>query len=236
MAVFTKLSIGGRLRLTMGSLVLALAIVGGAGLYQATALNWIALDLGENGMAGVRILGRMLDMAMRFRQLQAASLLTTDPALKVSLAQARVAAIADFAAAAKEYEPLVDPGEERRLADAIQVRWKAYTALDPRLQEIDGTTGRETATLYYGGELLTQFRTLRELLDADQKYNDGTALASITQVKSAYAHAVWTIGIGIALAIGTGRCVGGFAESKRDCPHRSIVHGHAATGATRLFF
>jgi hypothetical protein len=153
MSVFTKISIGGKLRLAFGSMLLALAIVGGFGLYQATRLDAIALSLAHNGLPGVRALGGVFNAVTRFRQLQGAEMIAPEAAMKAVIAQKRSDTLKEFQAAWQDYEPLVDAGDERRLADSVQAEWKAYQALDARLQAVVLSGDKDAAARLYSVEL-----------------------------------------------------------------------------------
>jgi methyl-accepting chemotaxis protein len=199
MSLLSKLHIGGRLRLAFGCLLLALVLVGGAGLYQAAQLAGIANNLARGDIAGIRAVGQMVEAAMRYRQLQAAVLLAADPDIKARAVQARSTASDDFRTASQSYEPLIDPGEERHLADAIQAAWRDYQAHDSQLESIALTGNKSAAARFYSVELGALFSKVREALEAEQKYNIAASVVSAARADTAYVQAIWIIGIGAFL-------------------------------------
>ena len=200
MSVLKSIGIGGRLRLAFGSLFLALLVVSGAGLYEAARLDGIVRDLANNSMPGIEAIGQMFEETMRFRQLEASSLLATNAELRTSLVEARARTLADFEATWQAYDPLVDAGEERRLATAIQGAWKSYLAQDEQLEAIARSGNKTAANRFFSVELNTGFKELREALEADRKYNHATLKVSADAADAAWASAIWAIGAGAALA------------------------------------
>ena len=129
MAVFTKIRIGGRLRLAFGALFVALTLVGGAGLYQSAQISEIAHDMAGNRVPSLEIMGRMVAYAERLRQLQAGVLLAGTPERKAVLVQQRSEALNVFQVGLQEYLPLIEPGEETQIIiPAIEAAWKDYQA------------------------------------------------------------------------------------------------------------
>lgn len=59
MSIFTKLTIGGRLRLAFGGLFGVLMFVGGVDLYQARQIFDVSEDLGNNRVPSLVLLGRL---------------------------------------------------------------------------------------------------------------------------------------------------------------------------------
>jgi methyl-accepting chemotaxis protein len=138
MAFFTSNSIGGRFRLAFGSLFLALAMVGGVGLYQANQLNAATNDLALDRLPSVSALGHVEEAVNRFRQLQASAILASDAAARDGVLRYKATTLAEIQAAWQGYQPMVDPGEERdRLAPAVDAAWKAYLAQDAQLDHSD---------------------------------------------------------------------------------------------------
>ncbi len=76
MSVFTKITIGGKLRLAFGVLFVALMLVGGAGLYQTARINTITESVIRDRVPILRAMGRLTAAVEHFRQLQAAALLS----------------------------------------------------------------------------------------------------------------------------------------------------------------
>jgi methyl-accepting chemotaxis protein len=198
MSVLAKISIGGRLRLVFGVLLVAQILVGGVGLYQATQINAILQDTTVNRIPSFRVMGRLATAVERFRQLQAAGLLATTAEQQAVIAQRRSEATSQIEAASRDYQPLVDPGQEEQiLFPAVLATWKDYHAQSLAL---DSATDKPAATELFTVQLYPALTRLRDALAADLDYNDRMARLSATQADVAFWHAVGTIGTGIAIA------------------------------------
>jgi len=201
MAWFSTNTIGGRFRLAFGGLFLALAMDSAISLYQAGRLNAASDDLSANRVPSVVALSRLAEAAMRFREAEAAAILVTDAANAASVAQSRSAALADITAGWKEYQPLVDPGEEReRLAPAVEAAWNDYLAQDTQLETLVRAGNKEAAASFYGAGTWPYFTKLRQAVNEELEYNIRGAHDSGTAADAAFTQAVWTIGFGTVMA------------------------------------
>ena len=201
MSVFTNLSIGGRFGTAFGGLFLVLVLVGGVDLYQTAQLNAATADLSDNRIPSVLVLSKLEDAVMRFREAQDAAVLASDPATIANVASSRSSAVDDVEASWRDYQPLMDPGQEReRLGPAIDAAWKDYLGQDARLGSLIRAGDKDAAVRFQTGDLSPLFRKLREAIDEDLRYNVAQAHVSSEAIESAIARTVWTICLGTALA------------------------------------
>jgi methyl-accepting chemotaxis protein len=201
MSVFTNLSIGGRFGTAFGGLFLVLVLVGGVDLYQTAQLNAATADLSDNRIPSVLVLSKLEDAVMRFREAQDAAVLASDPATIANVASSRSSAVDDVEASWRDYQPLMDPGQEReRLGPAIDAAWKDYLGQDARLGSLIRAGDKDAAARFQTGDLSPLFRKLREAIDEDLRYNVAQAHVSSEAIESAIARTVWTICLGTALA------------------------------------
>ena len=201
MSIFTKISIGGRLRLAFGSLIVASLLAGGASLYQAARMATVATDLGRNAVPSGVIMGDLAEAIMGFRTLQAAAILATDAEQKSLIAKRRSETLADIQAKFLAYVPFTDDGEEKEtIIPAIQMAWKDYQVEDARL----AAAGTDTAAAghIYNVELQQPFARLRAALRADMDYSKRTANAGADNADAAFTKMIWTVGGGTILAAG----------------------------------
>ncbi len=193
MSVFTKIGIGGRLRLAFASVIAAFLLAGGAGLFQTAKMASVATDLGRNAVPSGVIMGEIAELIMRFRALQGAAVLASDAEQKALVAQRRSQTLADIQAGFLAYTPFTDEGEEKEtIIPAIQAAWKDYQAQDARLT----AAGTDTAAAghIYNVELQPPFARLRAALKADMAYSKRSADQSADNADAAYLRAKWTIG------------------------------------------
>jgi len=94
-------------------LFLVLVLVGGVDLYQTAQLNAATADLSDNRIPSVLVLSKLEDAVMRFREAQDAAVLASDPATIANVASSRSSAVDDVEASWRDYQPLMDPGQER---------------------------------------------------------------------------------------------------------------------------
>jgi methyl-accepting chemotaxis protein len=81
------------------------------------AVNAAAAEIRDNWLPSTRILGKIAQISELYRQQEAASILMTGKD-ELNKQEAAMAATLDkLDAARREYEPMISPGEERRLAD-----------------------------------------------------------------------------------------------------------------------
>ena len=192
MSFFTNISVGGRLNLAFGGLVLILLLTGGAGLYQVAQMNAVATDLGRNAVPSGIIMGNLGESAMRFRQLQAASILAPNAEEKAVILQRQAEAIAEFEAAQKAYEPFVDKGEEAdKLMPAIAAAWTEYKAMDAKL--VAAGADKAVAAHMFNKEIQPTFARLRTAIKADMAYSDRTAKESADAADAAFARTAWVV-------------------------------------------
>ncbi|MGD0431207.1 MAG: methyl-accepting chemotaxis protein, partial [Acetobacteraceae bacterium] len=196
-----NLSIGGRFGTAFGGLFLVLVLVGGVDLYQTAQLNAATADLSDNRIPSVLVLSKLEDAVMRFREAQDAAVLASDPATIANVASSRSSAVDDVEASWRDYQPLMDPGQEReRLGPAIDAAWKDYLGQDARLGSLIRAGDKDAAARFQTGDLSPLFRKLREAIDEDLRYNVAQAHVSSEAIESAIARTVWTICLGTALA------------------------------------
>jgi methyl-accepting chemotaxis protein len=201
MSLFTNISIGGRFRLAFGGLFLAVALVGGISLYQASRLNQATDDLADNRLPSVMTLGRLSEAAMRFREFEVSGILVTDPEIATRIAQRRATAAADFETDRRAYQAMVDSGEEaQRLAPDIDTAWKDYQAQDAKLQDIIHGGDRTAAARFFGVDLAPFNQKLQDALGADRQYNERMGKTAAATAHGAFTFSMWMIGMGTAVA------------------------------------
>jgi methyl-accepting chemotaxis protein len=192
MAGFSTNSIGGRFRLAFGGLFLALAMVSAVSLYQTTQLNAASNDLSDNRLPSVISLSRLAEATMRLREAEGAEILATDTEHAASAAQSRSAALADITSGWKDYQRLIDPGEERqRLAPAIDAAWQDYSAQDAQLETLVRAGDKVNAASFYTAKTWPYFAKLRQSVNEDLQYNFRQANDSGKAADAAFAQAVW---------------------------------------------
>ncbi len=182
--------------------------LGGFAAMELRAVNGAAAEIRENWLPSTRHLGRMAEHAMRYRQLQAALLLAEGPEARAREEAGLARTRGDVEAAWRDYEPLAFSAEERRLAGAVAVAWRAYLALDDRLLALARSGDRAAGTALYTGEMRATYARLREGLAAVADYNVRGGHDAAEAGRAIYERAVWLmlavglLGVGLAAASG----------------------------------
>jgi methyl-accepting chemotaxis protein len=179
--MFDRLSVRNKL-----VVVLLVLLVGSAslGLFAVQRLNLVVAsgaEIADNQLPSTRILGEFAYHTMRFRQLEATSVLAPDAAARAQ-EQAQLARVRDQAnQALQEYEPLIGPAQERRLVEDIRGKWQAYLALDPAFAAKMASADTAAAAALYRGEMRKTFNAFQDVLKDLVAFNRQEAAASIEQ-------------------------------------------------------
>ncbi len=179
-----------RFRLTAAFAVILLSTLA-LGLFSNERMghvNAVADDVASNWLPSANVLGSLSQDFELLRSRQGQVLLVDDksrPEILDKLAKARQKVDADL----KAYEPLVQAGEERRLADAIKTTMAAYMDLDApyRAQIASGDLKGATDVFLHG--MKSSVEALRAAIAADRDYQmkqgQAAANAGIALGKSA---------------------------------------------------
>ncbi len=158
--------------------ILAFAVVLGCtiglgvfALQRLDGVNRAAAAIRDTSLPATRVLGELAYHTMRFRQLEATYALAPDAAAKAQEAASMRAVGAQAAKALEAFEPLVAPGDGRRLADQMKQLWPAYLAQDGIFLAADAAA----AVGLYRGEMRTGFNTFQDALQAEIALNVGQA-------------------------------------------------------------
>ena len=172
-------------------------------IQRLSALNDNARDIRDNWLVATRALGDFKYQTMRYRQLQAAHILsgTDEEAQKELDAMNQAAAEADKVW--KLYEPTITPGDESALADKIHAAWNTYLADNNKLLQLDKKHDIMTSSALYKGELRTRYNTFADDLSQDIELNTRGAHQAVAEGEAVYAlgAALDMVGLGLAALV-----------------------------------
>jgi methyl-accepting chemotaxis protein len=154
----------------------------------------------NNYLVAANGLGQLVANATRYRQLQAAYILTTDRAVKDSLSQSMVTALDGVDKGWATYSPTIDAGYERGIAEKFHSEWAQYLAARDKLMEMANAGKTAEAAAYYTGETRTLFNQFFADLEADQAYQVRMGQKAAQAGADAYssAHLLIIVALGIA--------------------------------------
>jgi len=179
--VFRNWSVRGKVIAAFAVVLLCTAGLGLFAIGRLSAVNTAAADIRENWLPSTRALGKVAQIAERVRSYQGIAFLADTEADRQARAAKTAKTSADMLAALMQYEPLIAPGEELRLAQAMLGAWSAYSALSDKLATfMEDTASRGQALNLYRADMLTAMDTFRAALEADIlfKVGGGKAAAS----------------------------------------------------------
>jgi methyl-accepting chemotaxis protein len=192
MDIWNNASIRTKVTFAFSFVLLAVASLSMAAIDEAAA------SIRDNYLPSTDMLGRIRFDMMRFRQVEATSLLlasTESRAKEATTLQTLKAEIADLQ---QRYEPFVDPGSERALIDGVKRDWAAYLELDAKMLEGSNDTDSVVKAALYTGEMRLAFNRAADQLAQDVTYNATQGTAAADEGTAIY-HATRTIMIVAAL-------------------------------------
>jgi len=166
-------------RVTIRSKVIAafavlLLCASASGLFtflQLSAVNAAAAEVRDNWLPSTYHLGVMDASAERYRAIQSRLFARVEKAQRTGNLNS-LASIADhYVLARRAYDPLISPGTERGLADAIDGSWRSYQVATQDLLALTEHDQLDKAAELYYGPMLVTFGKLRDAMDADMQLN-----------------------------------------------------------------
>jgi methyl-accepting chemotaxis protein len=165
--IFSRFSIRNKLIIAFAVVLCCTTGLGVFALQRLDGVNSAAAAIRDKALPATRILGELAYHTMRFRQIEATYALAPDAEAKAKEA-ATMHTIGELAAKALQaFEPLVAPGDGRRLADQMTQLWPAYTVLDTKFLAADPATSVDL----YRGDMRTAFNKLQDAIQAEIKFN-----------------------------------------------------------------
>ena len=203
-SLLNDLSIRSKVIIGFAVAFLVTALLGGLSYQRLVSIVSQSAEISDNWMPSVQSLAEYEVALNRYRQLEAVWIL-------VGTAEARAKEEANLAEAAKEldsewatYQKLISSPEERKLAEAIALGWKAYTEISRKLRQLPSA---EAQALYLG-DSRKSYLELREHVVKSQDFNSEGAAKDVAEAKSLASSAVLLIeiliGIGLLLNLASG--------------------------------
>ena len=200
-------SIGTRLGLAFGLLLLLLSMVGGIGALQIGRVQFNANDLGTNWLPTINALSTIRSTANEVRLTSLRHVLEESKEAKQAQEEILKRNLdtvmpQQFAA----YEKLIASEEERQLYNSIRARWDAFVALDQKQIALSNTgqerfiEARQLAT----GPAAEAFMAVMDAITQDNDLNLAGGRHATAQAESDYRTALYFFGSVIALAVALG--------------------------------
>ncbi len=126
--MFAKYSIRTKITGVVAFLLVAMSAMGALNIRQMYTINSATVDIVNNWLPSVRVLGELRAATITYRAIVRSHLLATDEAGKQLQEDLLAKWITNTDKARKNYEPLITSAEERALYDEFSTSWAEYLA------------------------------------------------------------------------------------------------------------
>jgi methyl-accepting chemotaxis protein len=126
--MFAKYSIRSKITVVVAFLLVAMSAMGALNIRQMYTINSATVDIVNNWLPSVRVLGELRAATITYRAIVRSHLLATDEAGKQLQEDLLAKWITNTDKARKAYEPLITSAEERALYDEFSTSWGEYLA------------------------------------------------------------------------------------------------------------
>jgi methyl-accepting chemotaxis protein len=196
----------------VGAFACVLAATIGLGLFAMQRLSVVqtnAVEFRDNWTPGIRAVGELKFISMRYRQRQAVYLMWTTEA-QWQKEEANLAKLRNqFETVYGKFAPTADNDDERERVRALRADWDAYLAVEPAMFKLLHDQGQAAANSYYAaGPAKHTYDKLQTLLEDYAVFHDTGAANSGARGQQAYesAHLWIIVAMGLAglLALAAG--------------------------------
>jgi methyl-accepting chemotaxis protein len=126
--MFAKYSIRTKITVVVAFLLVAMSAMGALNIRQMYTINSATVDIANNWLPSVRVLGELRAATITYRAIVRSHLLATDEAGKQLQEDLLAKWITNTDKARKAYEPLITSAEERAFYDEFSTAWAEYLA------------------------------------------------------------------------------------------------------------
>jgi methyl-accepting chemotaxis protein len=126
--MFAKYSIRSKITVVVAFLLVVMSAMGALNIRQMYTINSATVDIVNNWLPSVRVLGELRAATITYRAIVRSHLLATDEAGKQLQEDLLAKWIANTDKARKAYEPLITSAEERALYNEFSTSWAEYLA------------------------------------------------------------------------------------------------------------
>jgi methyl-accepting chemotaxis protein len=208
LASLNNLSVRGKVTLAFA---MVCAVVLGLGLFaiqRMSEVNAAAVDIRDNWLPSVEVLGRVAQLTERHRTELGTLMLVRTDAERAQVEAAMAKTRQDIAAARAAYAPLITPGEKQQLAAAWGQAWDAILASSALAVERVEKGDQAGAAVVFTTSGLERINRIRETVQADIDFSVRAGKAAGDAGAATYASArAWIAGamcLAVALSVMAG--------------------------------
>ena len=196
--------------LTSFSIVLTLsACMGVFSVIKLAAVQGTTDDLGTNILGGTRKIGELSSDIDAYRRFELRFVLAmNDPSARKIGEEGLLGAVANFKQNQREYEPLIDDPEEKRLYEVLCSEWTNYLRESESLQEIVRANKQAAAVDFLLKEDFAKFETVSHAAAALADFQKSSAAVDIRSGENMYKSARLWVAILLVLSSSFGLVMG----------------------------
>jgi methyl-accepting chemotaxis protein len=190
----------GKLMAAFSAVALLTALLAGVALLKLAELNANTVEIGENWLPSVEVLGDLESDAPRMRLLQVRQVLASDAATRSAVDRLLEQRASQFAGHSATYAKLISSQQEQQMWDQFEARWKRYIAFHNESILPLAHEGKEhEALVALFGEGLKLFDDAQGVLDKLVELNVEGGDAAVEASHGGYTTArTWLIGVSAA--------------------------------------
>ena len=203
---FTHLNIRGKLMCGFGLVLAIAALQSGVAALRLRAVDEQSVDIVQNWLPSVRILGQLRADLLRIRVDRVKMLLDDPDAALVDAADDAEAAQAAWSTHWAAYSKLVSSPDERRLADQLAASEGSYAAMAPEIRRMTLAHDRAALHVLLLGPALATFKAATQDLQKLLEINIAGATAAGARSEAVYAESrvLLAASLGAMLLLGAG--------------------------------
>ncbi|WP_280191839.1 methyl-accepting chemotaxis protein [Delftia sp. PS-11] len=190
MKLFNQLRTRTKLALAFGTILVLMLASGASSLMQASRINASTVDLADNWLPSINLLGDLKEQLNLVRRAEFRHMLEETAEQKQAMHKAVGDTRVKFERLLERYAPLVSSAEEKQLYEQIRRSWQTYIGLSPRLLELSGQEGRlQDAKALAFNDSFKAFNELTALLEKSIALNREGATRSAEAAEDDFLHA-----------------------------------------------
>ena len=170
MSWFQNLSIRSKVMTAFGAVLAVTVILGVFSISRLSIVNDGAVKVSSNYLVASNGLSDIRANAMRYRQLQASYVLTSDAVTRATTTQSIASVLSIVDKGWTTYAPTIDPGEERNIADKFHSELTDYIAMNDKFMALAAAGKTADAATYYTGDMRALYNKFWADLQADEAY------------------------------------------------------------------
>ena len=204
MSLIKDLSIGKKLSLGFGFVLLLTTSLAVLSVLEISRINGNTVDIATNWMAGVKFLGETAYDTSSVRRNELNYLLVTDAADREKYAQGIIKNLGETNQDIQDYEKTIDSDEERRLYNEWKDNWTKYLDIENQVLDLAKAGKNQEATKLSLSAGLSAYTAYYNKLKEDIELQDRGAAKATSDAATTYAAARYlVIGLSVtAIALG----------------------------------